>query len=60
MKVEYISSPGGDWKILRLNGRNYASGHSIPVHEWMGLLAEFGAEIDYVEISDKEMEEENY
>ena len=60
MKVEHIVSESGDWAVLRVNGKNYASGHSIPDHEWMELLAELGAEIDYVEISDKEMEEENY
>ena len=57
MSVELITCTGGDWEILKVRGRSFSSGHSIPNHDWVELLKYFGIEVKETEVSDEEMEE---
>lgn len=55
--VKLTTCESGDWEILEVNGKEWASGHSISVHDWLGLLSEhFDAQIECDCISDEEME----
>lgn len=58
--VEIIDSECGDWSVLRVNGENYYSGHSIPSFIWQELLEKFGIFTTVQEITSKSMEEGNY
>jgi len=60
--IELITCNAGDWSVLRLNlGEDYEfQGHSIPDHEWIKLLKLLGYEVEEREISDEDMEYENY
>ncbi len=52
--IEIITCPLGDWTILKVNGKEFDSGHSI---DWIDLLRFFGHDVKVTEISDEEMEE---
>jgi hypothetical protein len=55
--VKLITCESGDWEVLEVDGKEWASGHSISVHDWLGLLSEhFDAQIECDCISDEEME----
>ena len=55
--VKVINCESGDWQILEVNGVEWASGHSISAHDWLGLLSEhLDCQIAYQTISDEEME----
>ena len=55
--VKLTVSESGDWQILEIDGVEWASGHSISSHDWMGLLSEhLDCQIEYRTISDEEME----
>lgn len=55
--VKVTNCESGDWQILEINGVEWASGHSITEHDWLGLLSEhFDAQIECDCISDEEME----
>ena len=55
--VKLTTCESGDWYILEVDGVEWASGHSISEHDWLGLLSEhFGCRIERVCISDEEME----
>ena len=55
--VTLTTSKFGDWKIIEINGTEWASGHSISDVDWLGLLSEhFDCRIEVVCISDEEME----
>lgn len=58
--VEVVTSESGDWTVIKLNGKVYEEGHSIPVHRWLDLIKKFGNEVSSIEISDEDMEEGNY
>lgn len=55
--VKLITCESGDWQILEINGREWASGHSISEDDWLGLISEhFDCQIERACISDWEME----
>ena len=62
MHIEHISNESGDWVVLKLNGEEFYSGHSIPDFVWMDLITKIAPNIltDAKEISDEEMEEGDY
>ena len=55
--VKLTTCESGDWQILEVDGVEWASGHSISEHDWLGLLSEhLDCQIEYQTISDEEME----
>ena len=60
--IELITCESGDWEVLRVNlGEDFDfSGHSIPNHGWVRLIKMLGYEVEEKEISDEDMEFENY
>ena len=57
MLIELITSPRGDWEILKRDGCVFASGHSIRNYDWLALLHSLdGITVHETEISDEEME----
>jgi|688.fasta_scaffold982997_2 hypothetical protein len=60
--IELITNKSGDWKTLRLNlGEDMEFGsHSIPCYIWIKLLKQLGYKVIEKEISDENMENENY
>lgn len=61
MKIEYITCPNGDWVVLKVQDKEYYSGHSVPDFVWLTLLNEqSGTKMFSNEVSDKDMEEGNY
>jgi len=60
--IQLISCESGDWNVLRVNcGEDFkANGHSISNHDWIRLLNLLGYEVEEKEISDDDMEMENY
>ena len=56
-KVELLTCDSGDWNVLKLDGEVFASGHTIPVHEWLALLIHSGIDALETNLTDKEMEE---
>lgn len=61
MQVEYITSPSGDYAVLKLNGRVFSEGHSIGAGTFLDILENrLGVDVKFTEISDEEMEEGNY
>lgn len=61
MQIEYITSPSGDYYILKRNGRVFSEGHSISAGTFLDLLENhLGVDVKYTEISDQDMEEGNY
>jgi hypothetical protein len=60
MKIELISCEGGDWEVLKVDGKVRFDGHSIREHEWIELLTEIGADVTTRTISDEAMEMGEY
>lgn len=62
MHIEHIVNESGDWVVLKLDGEEFYSGHSIPDFVWMDLITKIAPNIltDEWEISDKDMEEGDY
>lgn len=63
MHIEHISNESGDWVVLKVDGEEYYSGHSIPDFIWMTLLHTVSGKTissSSKEISDEEMEEGDY
>ena len=60
--IELIVPESGDWEVLRMNfGEDFKyEGHSIPNGAWIKLLEILGFEVEVREISDEDMESENY
>lgn len=58
--VEVFTSESGDWIVIKLNGKVYEEGHSIPVHRWLDLIEKFGNKISSKEVSDEDMENGDY
>lgn len=54
-KLEFITCESGDWEVIKINGKVYYEGHSIPSEVWLSILNEFH-EIKNTEITDDEME----
>ena len=55
--VKLTNCESGDWQILEIDGVEWASGHQITEHDWLGLLSEhFDCMIECICISDEEME----
>ena len=55
--ITLTTSKSGYWKILEINGTEWASGHNISDVDWLGLLSEhFDCQIEAICISDEEME----
>lgn len=55
--VKLTTCESGDWQILEIDGVEWASGHSISAHDWLGLLSEhLDCQIECKCISDEEME----
>lgn len=59
-KIELIFCESGDWAVLKLNGKVYEEGHSIPDYIWLKLLQELGNETTSKVISDENMEDRNF
>lgn len=53
MKIELFQWEAGDWVALFVNGERFDEGHSIPQHEWIGLLEKAGCEVVVREIEDE-------
>jgi|APGre2960657404_1045060.scaffolds.fasta_scaffold00061_38 hypothetical protein len=62
MKIEVITCPRGDWKVLLVDGKIEHEGHNIPDSVWLDLFFHCVSveEIITTEISDKDMEEGKY
>ena len=61
MKIELITCESGDWKVLKVDGKIYDEGHSIPDFVWVKLLQEkFGVAFEETIISDEDMEMGEY
>ena len=61
MKVELLTCPSGDWKVLLIDDKVAHSGNSIPDFVWLDAL--YHANVDSVktrEISDEDMEQGKY
>lgn len=58
--VELITNEGGDWAILKVDGKIYYEGHNIPDFIWLEVIHKLGAKVSSKEISDEDMEEGNY
>jgi len=60
--IELIKNESHDWAVLRMNlGEDFDfQGHSIPDHEWIRLVKLLGYEVEEREISDEDMEYDNY
>ena len=56
VNITLTTSESGDWSILSVNGKEFASGHSITKHDWIDLIRYLGCNIEYVMLSDSEME----
>lgn len=55
--IKVTNCESGDWQILEIDGVEWASGHRLTEHDWLGLLSEhFDAQIECECISDEEME----
>ena len=58
MNIKITTCDSGDWTIIEIDGKEVASGHSIPTYDWMEILQEhFGVNVTEECISDEEMEE---
>jgi len=61
MKIEIINNESGDWSVLLVDGREFASGHSISKWDWIDMIKSvFGVKVESKEISDEDMENEVY
>lgn len=56
MKIEFITCPSGDWKVLRVDGKYFADGHNIHATDFLELLRRAGCEVNEVLVSDEQME----
>lgn len=59
-KVQLINSEDGDWVVLKLNGKIYEQGHSIPEMTWLELISNLGAYVMHKTVSKEDMEEGKY
>lgn len=55
-EVEVITCESGDWVVVKLNGKVFKEGHSIPESGWLNLLEKLNVKTSMKEISDEEME----
>lgn len=55
IKVEIIEHSNGDWVIIKVNGEEYFSGHSIPTYVWLEILS-----LANIETSISEEDEEDW
>lgn len=56
-KIEIITCESGDWEILKVDGEEVASGHSLSNQDWIDMLYEhFNMNVVETEISDEDME----
>lgn len=55
--IELITNEGGDWAVLKVDGKIYYEGHSIPDFIWLKIIHKLGIKISSKEISDENMEE---
>lgn len=63
MHIEYITSEDGDWVVIKVDDKEYYSGHSVPDFVWMTLLhtvSNHSITSSSKEISNEDMEEGNY
>lgn len=63
MHIEHITSEDGDWVVLKVDDKDYYSGHSIPAFVWMTLLHTVSGHsitTSCKEISSEDMEEGDY
>ena len=58
--IKLISCESGDWHVLSSSEGFEYSGHSIPDYVWLDLIKELGFNTEKKEISDEDMENENY
>lgn len=57
--LEYLTCPSGDWEVLKLDGKVFYEGHTIPSEKWLELLGNIyrkRVEITQKEVSDEDME----
>ena len=61
-KVEFFTNESGDWEVLLVNGGDVfaVDGHSISAYDWLELLKIIGCDVSEKEVSDEDMENENY
>lgn len=60
IKVEIIEHSNGDWVIIKVNGEEYFSGHSIPTFVWLKILSLANIETSIVEEDDDEDADEDW
>ena len=60
LRFESITNESGTWEVIILNGKRVRQGHSLSTFEWFEILESLGAEVNEREISDEDMENENY
>lgn len=61
--IELITCESGDWEVLRVSiGDNLqeVAGHSVNNYMWIEILNALGYEVEEREISDEDMESEDY
>jgi hypothetical protein len=56
VNITLTTNESGDWSILSVNGKEFASGHIITKHDWIDLIRYIGCNIEYVMLSDEELE----
>ena len=55
--ITLTTCDSGDWEILSVDGKEFASGHRIDSIDWLGLLDSLDYLTEKDHISDEEMEE---
>lgn len=59
-QIELIKCDSGDWEVLKINGRIFAENHRLYNDDWINLLNKLGFTVKEKDISDEDMENENY
>ena len=63
MHIEHIVNESGDWVVIKVDDKEYYSGHSVPDFVWMTLLhtvSNHSITSSSKEISNEDMQEGNY
>lgn len=60
MQVEFIECPSGDWTVIKVDGKEFGSGHSISNWDVYELLRRAGCEVLETMVTDEQMESGDY
>lgn len=59
-KLELLTCPAGDHEVILVDGGMEESQHKLSSIYWINLLRSFGIDAKHREISDEDMENQNY